>query len=479
MVESPVKLSLCMIVKDEEAVLVRCINSVRDLVDEIIIVDTGSNDSTKDIAENLGARVYDYTWDDNFSKARNFSLDQAGGEWVLVLDADEILVHGGREDFFQLLADNTVEGYFIRIVSFLGEVSQVETGEDFVVRLFRNKPGYRFQGAIHEQTGPAIIHHAGAESLKRAPLTIYHDGYLSAVIRKKDKIKRNSMIIGKALAENPANPFLLFSLGCEYYAAGDYKGALSLFQQSLARIPAGEGYLPDLVIKTGLCLYLLGRTVEMGKLISHFRNLSPLSPELSFLSGLVNLDAGRLAEAEQDMKDCLAGIPVPSTHYGIGYHRVFQALGEIHEAKGALEVAVSYYFRALKAKPNYLYPLKKMLGIFKSHGKLPEIDGFLDFCPADTKKSLLRQLDWEQEADTVIYLIAGLTGGILNSDINVRPEFFNGHSLNLRSKTAALLAKAATTLAGCESAGAVHSVEVFEKIRQNIKDLLFCRGDWQ
>jgi len=84
-------LSLCMIVKNEEHFLEQCLNSVKDLVDEIIIVDTGSTDRTKEIAKKFNAKIFDFEWIDDFSKARNESLKNATGDWILVLDADETI----------------------------------------------------------------------------------------------------------------------------------------------------------------------------------------------------------------------------------------------------------------------------------------------------------------------------------------------------------------------------------------------------
>ena len=82
------RLSLCMIVKNEEETLPRCLKSVCSLVDEIIIVDTGSTDLTLSVAKDFCAQIFSFAWDDNFSSARNYSLDQASGDWILVLDAD-------------------------------------------------------------------------------------------------------------------------------------------------------------------------------------------------------------------------------------------------------------------------------------------------------------------------------------------------------------------------------------------------------
>lgn len=179
------KLSLCMIVKNEEDVLSRCLKSVKSIVSEIIIVDTGSTDRTPDIAKEFGATTLQYEWADDFCAARNFSLDQATGDWVLVLDADEVLIYDSSKQITRLLTDNQVEGYYIRVVNLLGEPPDLETSDDMVVRLFRNRREYRFEGPIHEQVKASICQAVGDHALKRMPLTIYHDGYLAENIKKK------------------------------------------------------------------------------------------------------------------------------------------------------------------------------------------------------------------------------------------------------------------------------------------------------
>ena len=85
------KLSVCMIVKNEEKTLARCLYSIKDIADEIVVVDTGSTDKTTDIAQEFGAKVFSLDWKDDFSAARNFSLEKATGAWILIIDADEVL----------------------------------------------------------------------------------------------------------------------------------------------------------------------------------------------------------------------------------------------------------------------------------------------------------------------------------------------------------------------------------------------------
>lgn len=112
------RISLCMIVKNEAHNLQRCLASVAGAVDETIVIDTGSTDATCEIARAFGARVRTFPWNDNFSDARNASLELATGDWVLVLDADEALAEESKEVLRRLTAVDGVEGYFIKIINY-------------------------------------------------------------------------------------------------------------------------------------------------------------------------------------------------------------------------------------------------------------------------------------------------------------------------------------------------------------------------
>ena len=98
------------IVKNEEKNLSRCLNSVKEVVDEIILVDTGSTDTTKEIGENFGAKIYDYVWDSNFSNARNFALSKSTGNWILYLDADEYLSKDCIEELLRIVEEDGLLG---------------------------------------------------------------------------------------------------------------------------------------------------------------------------------------------------------------------------------------------------------------------------------------------------------------------------------------------------------------------------------
>ena len=161
------RLSLCMIVKNEEANLDCCLKSVRTLVDEIIVVDTGSTDRSKEIALSHGATIHDFPWNNDFSSARNESLKYATGEWILVLDADEVLDINDHSSIRQLIDGKDVDAYRLVQRTYqkqstsadwisLEEVTELARGchgyiTSHLVRLFRNNEQICFKGRVHEQ----------------------------------------------------------------------------------------------------------------------------------------------------------------------------------------------------------------------------------------------------------------------------------------------------------------------------------------
>jgi len=291
--------SLCLITKDEEESILSCINSVKHLVDEIVVVDTGSRDQTAGLAREAGARVYDFNWTCDFALARNYALEQAVSGWILVLDADEVMEPVSVEDFNRLLCACDVEGYFLRIKNYLGTGQEVAW--DQVVRLFRNKPAYRFTGAIHEQVAPAILNANGGRGLAAAPLVINHYGYLKAQVLKKDKFKRNTIIIKRALENNPDDPFLLYSLAVEHYQKGEIAKGLDCFEEALVRMRGLEGYFEDVVLNIALGLLKLGRTERLIEFVSKSLEMFPEHPDLLLLRGLGYLNLGKYLEAARDL----------------------------------------------------------------------------------------------------------------------------------------------------------------------------------
>jgi tetratricopeptide (TPR) repeat protein len=200
--------SLCMIVRNERANLAACLGSVEGLVDEIVVIDTGSTDGTQQIAMEHGASVYDFPWCDDFSAARNESIRYAKGDWIFWLDADDRVVPGMRTRLSSLFRDlpSTKAGYTMTVVS-PGPDGQ-PMFEALHIRLFRNDAAIRWQYPVHEQIGLAIAR-AGGE-LCPSEVSIVHTGYLHAG-HVSTKLERNLRLIDIGLMRSPLDRFLLSS----------------------------------------------------------------------------------------------------------------------------------------------------------------------------------------------------------------------------------------------------------------------------
>ncbi|HBP63520.1 MAG TPA: hypothetical protein DD730_04445 [Desulfosporosinus sp.] len=295
--------SLCMIVKDEADCLLAAIQSVRDLTDELIVIDTGSTDRTPQLALAAGAKLFHFTWTQDFAVARNFALKQASSQWILVLDADEVLDTINPETFYELLNNVEVEGYFLRVKNSLGP-SLGET-HDQVVRLFRNKPMYQFEGPIHEQVAPSILRANQGNGLVSVPLTINHYGYLKDRLQSKDKFVRNSKIIKKELNRNPDNPFLLYCLGLEYYQQGSITEGLKCLNKALVRMSGNEGYFEEVLLNISLGYLSLEEMTQLINFSSQALTMYPDQSDFLFLRGSAYLSQTDYCKAAKDFSHLL------------------------------------------------------------------------------------------------------------------------------------------------------------------------------
>ena len=236
--------SLVMIVRDEEAALPKCLESAADLVGEIVVVDTGSVDRTRDVASRFGAQVIDFTWIDDFSAARNESLKHAAGDWIFWLDADEWLALRDREKLQHLFANlpHELVGYSMRQVSptrFIWNGAPAEFGEQDVgqLRLFRNDPRIRWEGRVFEQVRTSL-RLAGGE-VRATDVRIDHGGYQegAAMLRR---IERNLRLIRLQLTDTPDDPYVQAFLGDLLCAAGRPEEALPVLLSCRDQLPASS-----------------------------------------------------------------------------------------------------------------------------------------------------------------------------------------------------------------------------------------------
>src|ERR1700722_9445106 len=231
----PALISLCMIVKDEEGSLPACLGCVADLVDEIIVVDTGSTDATRDVARRCGARVHEFPWCDDFAAARNQSLHHATGDWLFWLDADDRIDGANRlrlRLLFANLPDENV-AYLMRYVA-LNDGAPGRTSAVDHAKLFRNLPQIRWEYRVHEQILPAVTRLGGR--IQPTDVVIHHLGYQDANEVQR-KLERNRRLLELDAADHPDHPVILFNLGRTYLRLGRVAEAVPLLTRCLRTLP--------------------------------------------------------------------------------------------------------------------------------------------------------------------------------------------------------------------------------------------------
>ncbi|HQV30275.1 MAG TPA: tetratricopeptide repeat protein [Calditrichia bacterium] len=224
-------LSLCMIVRNESRFLADCLSSVRDVVDQIVVVDTGSTDNTVEIAKKFGAEVHHFEWCDHFAAARNASIQHATGDWILWMDADERLWKESRET---LLNELTVEKepvmVLVQIASVVkaGQHVHMSTGH----RLFTNHHGIYFSGRIHEQISPSVSKMGG--KTRNSKIILDHLGYDNADQALQDhKRLRNRKLLEQMAEECPDSAYAHFTLAQHYVLSEEIEKSLPHFQKGL------------------------------------------------------------------------------------------------------------------------------------------------------------------------------------------------------------------------------------------------------
>ncbi|WP_062523716.1 tetratricopeptide repeat-containing glycosyltransferase family 2 protein [Paenibacillus jilunlii] len=347
-------LSLCMIVKNEAQHLERCLSSVAGLVSEIIIADTGSSDSSMEIARSFGARVLEISWEGDFALARNLALQQASCPWILVLDADEA-VSGWRAGVLnELLGAAHVHGYFLPFIHYVGEAASGEYVTDNVCRLFRNDERIRFRGTIHEEAASSIWALAGG-TIAYAALPVHHYGYLEEELRRKDKTARNLKLIHEALRHDPASIPLQYALGTEYYQLGEYGTAADVLLPLLKSAPAGSGYLADIFLKTAYALQSSGRREEAKGVYKEGLRLFPDFTDLLESCAALLLEEGQLLEPYHLLQKALESGDT-SQHYpsssGSGTSRTSLMMGQVCERLLRYEEAADYWEQAIGFDPS-------------------------------------------------------------------------------------------------------------------------------
>ncbi len=338
-------LALVMIVKNEERCLAQCLERAKDLADKIYITDTGSTDGTKEIAASFGAILADYTWNQDFSAARNFSLAQSDCDWNLVLDADEYLLEGSRQDLCDFTENTEQIGAIQRQDLYVEDVmdgkEQIGAMYSWTTRLLPK--GVRYQGRIHEQVDSAF-------PTVPVPLLFEHDGYL-----QPDKGERNLAILQEELELHPNDPYFLFQIAQTLRGLERHKEACAYYARFYEKVPPqGSGYRTSGIISW---LYSLIEAQDYDTALSiakkEEKNLEHYA-DFHFACGILYMRAiqaetkkyvNYLPGIEQAYLKCLeiGEVPLNEGTYGCGSFKAAHNLGAWYEVSGELPKALECY----------------------------------------------------------------------------------------------------------------------------------------
>lgn len=371
------RISAVLIIRNEEGRIENCLASLGGVVDEIVVVDTGSTDGSIEITRAHTARCYDFTWIDDFSAARNFALDQASGDYVLQIDADEVVDNpseAGRllRDFVARYAPDVVGT--VEIINVAGSGAAAQETIDHTERFFCRER-FRYQGAIHEQVTPIT----GEKHAAPTGLRLRHWGYAQAPDAPDHKAHRNKRILARELARHPDDEYFLYQLGKAHYSLKEFPEAAAAFEAALRAIrfdptapPRGRLGAVSREVLTGLVVSLAyayvntERTAEAEALLAHHTQLNHAGvhrADFHHVRGYVYLMQGDIARSRAAYLESMRLGATAEDVLGTGSFRSAYHLGLLCEAEQNLPGALEHYRRSLELKPEYSVTLSRCIDL--------------------------------------------------------------------------------------------------------------------
>lgn len=339
-------LSVCIITKNEQQNIERCLKSLEPYPFEIVLVDTGSTDNTKEIALKYTPHVYDFAWCDDFAAAKNYAVSRAENEYVMVLDSDEFLEPLETEKLKQLVLQHPEQVGRIRRRNILTRNGLKQENTEWINRIFSKKK-FQYEGKIHEQV--TSLDGAAYETY-RTPVVILHTGYDLLEEERKRKAERNIKLLLQELErlESVQNntqtgklPYILYQLGKSYYMAGDYPVACEYFSRGLSfDLNPKLEYVIDMVETYGYALVNAGRAKEALFFENIYEEFGK-NADFQFLMGLIYMNNSRFEAAVEEF---LKAAKQPSCRTaGVNSYLANYNIGVIYECLGKSQEAAAYY----------------------------------------------------------------------------------------------------------------------------------------
>ncbi len=410
------RVSQCMIVKNEEANIERALSWGKGFVWEQIVVDTGSTDQTVDIAKSMGACVYDLEWADDFAAARNFAMSLAKGDWIALLDADEYFAPQDVKTLETLLTQlhgTETEAIAAACINLneKGKPGSIATQ----IRVFRNKPELRYRRRIHEQ----LLAEEGRRPMRvldaTKELSVFHTGYCGEAYQKKNVSKRNLRLLQKELEDHPGDSEILGYLGDEYHSAGQSERAAWYYRQAIEAMPS---VLDELDARSAATftylLQILGDRQapdeEIDRIYSKGERLLPGEADFDYIMGRSFASRGEYEKGAAHLELALAklerfGTNNRSMRLQAGIQDAYEVLALCYLNQGELQKGIHCSIAVLKYAPHSTTSLVVLLKCLKGDREEPAT-------PADQTTAFLSKLyDMKSSADRQILATAAKTLG--------------------------------------------------------------------
>jgi glycosyltransferase involved in cell wall biosynthesis len=369
-----------MIVKNEERYLPDCLASAAPYVDEIVVVDTGSIDSTVKIAESFGARVHPFAWINDFAAARNESLKHAAGDWILQLDADERLCLLGCPTALRDAVGGSggVDAYAVMIRSQCPGQDATTYASNHSLRFFRRLPGIRYEGMVHESVEPFMVRSGG--SIAHARFMIDHVGYGIDASEFVLKLRRNLEILKLAEAREPSNAYVLFCLGTTFAALGQKDEALRVLERGLSR-PGVSDLLQAMTLNSMTRIYFVSTEYDESiKSAKKSLKILPNQNTARFFLGAAYYAQDKYAEAIPHLLSCYEYSRQPmiervtelSQEYTINEVSLLNKIAISYLQVNKYELALYYMNKSIANGANYQLLAHFIVFVYFKTGKIKE-----------------------------------------------------------------------------------------------------------
>ena len=374
-------ITLCIICKDEERTILRCINSARQMVNEIIVVDTGSIDQTKEIVRKTGATLLEIKWENDFAKARNYAIDHSHGEWIIFLDADEYFNETDPKKIIECITRAKQLGNDYLITEILNLGDQGIKSSFKTIRVFKNRKIIRYAGRIHEKLVKKKGTFNGYDCSEQ--IKIYHDGYIRQVEEDKNKSKRNETILLEVLKEEPNNSDINFYLMQEHILDGNDQDLA--WQYGISAVKYNRFSMNELKICTYVSLLRLGTNLKKDRetidsIFEEAVKMDQYYPDIEFRYALYLKEQGDIEECIEHLEECFRKADVYK-----GYSasiittqavHILEFLGACYSQIGRYDQTIRVMVKILRIDPYRTQTLVELIERIKNE-KTEDVGNFL------------------------------------------------------------------------------------------------------